>query len=278
MATQITFPSTLQANSPKMVLQLYSHKGYSDKNTGNDAMGISKWLRNPTSLTETYGSNMNCTIVLPIPNSGLDVNAQASWNDEADMSVANELAQQAVEKVSTKLKTWGKVGVGQYFAQSNMQLFNNIPCRTYDLTWECIPQNANDAKNLRNIISIFQYALLPGSGMTLKTSDFVGFVPTSVDNLSEIQLFKFPDVVKVKFIGLAIDEWLPCIITSFRANYSSQQHFEVMARPGAEMPPVMTISLSLTEFIARNKMIQNNSKIFKSPSQAVSEYMNAESR
>ena len=152
------------------------------------------------------------------------------------------------------------------------QLFDTVPFRNWDFTFEFFPKSEEEAQVVRDIIYTFRSSMLPdvlaiklvgdedgAMGFTAKTNDDTGEAiveetnaEMSAGNDYNVKdtvrpFYNLPNVVEVEFagpLGDQIDGFLPSVISNVQVDYTGGQKFSTHADG---MPAHIQMTLQLME-------------------------------
>ena len=182
-------------------------------------------------FTGTIGS----LISLPIPVGLIDTTA-AGWSDEKDANMLQELANQIAEMGPAKKMT----GMTSHFGEKHSILrYSGIGAKVWNLFWEFVPQNENEAVMVEEIIKQFRRAQLPEKGVDIKEI---------------ISSQKYPNMLTMEIQGpfKKYQKFLPCFITAIAVDRSFDDTF-IFYKNGTV--PSIRLTMQITEISNYTKEI-----------------------
>ena len=182
-------------------------------------------------------------IALPVPNNFSDVITSNYGNIDAIGADLGDVASKALSVAQDKAlgSTANQLAnFGTQSTRANTQsaiYYENTSIKTFDFSWDLIPESLEEAQNIENIIKLFQLISLPSSNS--------GSIGT-----------KFPDLLKIKQGGVKsrLVNFMPCVITNVTSNLTPNGYYQIY-KDG--YLPHINFTLSVSEYVSRTQEIQN---------------------
>jgi hypothetical protein len=219
MAT-IRFPENISENGTYIVLTRYNSQGFTTKELRN----IDELFINASPIS-SFG--------LPVPNE-LNDSSSINYSDTQDTDLLG-LAQQTVTNKAQKEFIMADIATGTTNPNIATMLFNGVSAKSFNLTWNLIPENNTEANNIISIIKGLEEAKLP-----------------YFTNAN--QRLKFPDIFRISFGGIKpkMLRFLPSVITNMDINYSNG-HFQIYKDGNF---PQIQLTITFTEIVSRTREMQ----------------------
>jgi len=218
----LRFPENINASGTYMVLTRYKSMGYTTEELRNINQTFLK-----TSPVASYG--------LPVPNELTDSSA-INYTDIQDTDIANSLQVRTEQKFDTTAQM-AKLATGTTTPLLATMLFNGVQAKSFQFSWDLIPETAAEANSISQIIQGLEEAKLP-----------------YFESFSFASRLKFPDVFHISFGGVQpkLIKYLICAITSIDVSYSDG-HFQIYNDGNF---PKLRLTIGFTELTARTREMQ----------------------
>ena len=137
-------------------------------------------------------------------------------------------------------------------------LFNAMRLRNFQLKWKLVPRNADEARDIKGIITTFRRAMLPGTGVDKVFKIAAGDGVTA-------GFISVPDLVRVSFMnGASPADYLPqykmCAITQVDVNYTPDGSYAKTVgadgKTGGVVATELTVGFQETKLVYREE-VQN---------------------
>jgi len=142
-------------------------------------------------------------------------------------------------------------GVGGVILNPNTELlFSGFDLRGFGLNFKMTPRNKSEAKGIRDIITTFKRASLPGLGASAALANFFkGGDDNNAEANENRNFIDVPNLVTVRFMSGSQDhpyltKYKPLAITSVRVNYTPDGQY---ATYDDGSPVATTLQLAFTE-------------------------------
>jgi len=226
--TSLRYPSNLNDQASYMLFSIHEARGFTTK----ELQSIDK-----AQFTQ---SKIGGQIALPIPNQ-LQDSTSVTYEGLEDRSLLGEGAKNILNATAPSIQKVVQAG-SRYkttkLASQNTLLFDSVRIKMFSLSWKIIPQNANDASNIQQIIEQFELAKLPyynGGNSFLN----------------------FPDYFTISFGGKQpkLIKFLPCVLTDISTNFAPDGHFQMYDSGDY---PAIELSMTFGELTSRTREIQTS--------------------
>lgn len=176
-----------------------------------------------------YKGNSLASISLPVPNN-LETMGAINWNGIG--TLISETAIKAKEGLSSKA-VYAETELGKTTDKPTQMSFDSVSLRSFSWSWELIPRNAKEAKDIEDIIYWFEYSKLPEKTQKIGAT--------------------YPFVVQPKLkSNNRLLKYLPCVITNVSVNYAVGGDYREYKDGGL---PVYGLTVSVSEIASLNKTI-----------------------
>lgn len=215
------------------------------------------FTNNQADVLKMSGSILNAS-----GSSGFGQAAQALGNfmQRADAAVADVVAQAVNAVPGSGGSTVGLNdvlgGVGGVILNPNTELmFSGFDLRGFGLNFKMAPRSKKEAEQIRDIITTFKRASLPGLGASPALGGFFDG-DTSADENENRNFIDIPNLVTVRFMNGSNDhpyltKYKPLAITSVKVNYTPDGQYATY-EDGS--PVATTLQLAFTE----SKLVYSN--------------------
>ena len=215
------------------------------------------FTNNQADVLKMSGSILNSS-----GSSGFGTAAQALGNfmQRADAAVADVVAQAVNAVPGSGGSTVGLNdvlgGVGGVILNPNTELmFSGFDLRGFGLNFKMAPRSKKEAEQIRDIITTFKRASLPGLGASPALGGFFDG-DTSADENENRNFIDIPNLVTVRFMNGSNDhpyltKYKPLAITSVKVNYTPDGQYATY-EDGS--PVATTLQLAFTE----SKLVYSN--------------------
>lgn len=139
-------------------------------------------------------------------------------------------------------------------------LFNGFDLRKFDLNFKMVANSADEAKEIRDIITAFKMAMLPRLDERKVANDQNEFniftdKDSGVKGVDRTSFIGVPDLVEIKIMQGSsehpfISQWKPCAITSLNVNYTGDGSYATY-QGGEPVAINMTLNLSEIKLVYR---------------------------